>query len=124
LTSGQLVDSLIARIIKQRDLIQAMDDHCKSIIARVTSRDMSVTVEVDGLGAMTGLWLGESAYGKGVDALAKLIIDCAQAAAKEALDRQSYLLKEFTERFGALRQTPLTCHDGSTFQPGSRENNQ
>ena len=80
--TGGLADSLLARIGMQRDLIQAMDQHCKSISVRVTSRCGSVSAEVDGLGAMTGLWLGDSAYHKGSEALAKLILDTAQAAAK------------------------------------------
>jgi hypothetical protein len=121
---GGLADSVIARIVMQRDLIQAMDEHCKSISARVTSRDKSVSVEVDGLGAMTGLWLGEFAYRNGADALAKLIVDTAHAAAKVALDRQNYLIKEFAERLTTLQQAPLTRRDGSTFQPGSPGNEQ
>ena len=36
--TGGLADSVIARIVMQRDLMQAMDEHCKSISARVTSR--------------------------------------------------------------------------------------
>jgi DNA-binding protein YbaB len=113
--TGGLADSLIARIARQRDLIQAMDQHCKSMSVRVTSRCKSVSVEVDGLGAMTGLWLGESAYHKGANALAKLIIDTAHAAAKQVVDRQSYLIKEFTERLTTLQQAPLTRRDGTTF---------
>jgi DNA-binding protein YbaB len=114
-----LADSVIANIIKQRDLMTAMHEHCKSISARVTSRDKAVSVEVDGLGAMTGLWLGEHAYRNGADALAKLIVDTAGAAAKVVLARQNYLVKEFTERLSALQQAPLTRRDGSTFQPDS-----
>src|SRR5262249_23634636 len=30
-----LADSLIARVVKQRDLLQALDEHCQSISARV-----------------------------------------------------------------------------------------
>jgi DNA-binding protein YbaB len=104
----------------QRDLIQAMDQHCKSISVRVTSRCKSVSVEVDGLGAMTGLWLGDSAYHRGSQALAKLIVDTAQAAAKAAADRQAYLIKEFMERMSRLQQAPLIRRDGSTFQPARR----
>lgn len=118
--TGGLVDSLMARIAKQRDLIQTMDEHCKSIAVRVTSHCKSVSVEVDGLGAMTGLWLGESAYRAGADALAKLIVGTADAAARAALHRQSYLAREFTERLDALQQTPLVRRDGSTFQPRSQ----
>ena len=116
--TGGLTDSLIARIEKQRDLIQAMDEQCRSMSVRVTSRCKSVSVQVDGLGAMTGLWLGDSAYHQGADALAKLIVDTAAAAAQAAMDRQRYLIREFTERLAALQQAPLVRRDGTTFQPG------
>jgi DNA-binding protein YbaB len=112
-----LADSLLARIIKQRDLTAAMDDHCKTIAARVTSRDRNVSVEVDGYGAMTGLWIGPSAHTLGADALAKLIVATAQAAARVAAERQGFLSEEFGRRMEELRQAPLTRWDGSTFVP-------
>jgi hypothetical protein len=112
-----LAGSVIARIALQRDLVQAMDEHCRSISARVTSPDQTVSVQVDGLGSMTGLWLGESAYRNGADALARLIVSTAGVAAKVAMDRQSFLLREFNDRMSALQQAPLTRHDGSTFRP-------
>jgi hypothetical protein len=112
-----LADSVIARIIKQRDLMAAMDDHCQSISARVTSRDQNVSVEVDGLGAMTELRLGPNAHKLGPDALAKLIVDTARAAAKVAADRQNYLTEEFSRRMHKLRRTPLKRWDGTTFEP-------
>jgi len=115
--NGGLADSVIARIAMQRDLVQAMDEHCKSISARVTSRDQTVSVQVDGFGSMTGLWLGESAYRKGPVALAQLIVDTAAAAAKVALDRQNFLLKEFHDRLNGLQRAPLTRYDGSSFEP-------
>jgi DNA-binding protein YbaB len=120
--TGGLADSVIARIVKQRDLMSAMHEHCKSISARVTSRDKTVSVEVDGLGAMTGLWLAESAYRNGPDALAKLVVDTADAAAKVAMARQSFLVEEFTERLAALQQAPLARRNGSTFQPDELRN--
>ncbi|MEC4764898.1 YbaB/EbfC family nucleoid-associated protein [Mycobacterium sherrisii] len=116
--TGGLADSLLARIGRQRDLIQALDQHCKSIKVRVTSRCKTVSVEVDGQGAMTGLWLGDNAYHKGSEALARLIVDTAAAAATTAANRQNYLIKEFTERMTALQRAPLTRSDGTTFQPG------
>jgi hypothetical protein len=112
-----LADSLIARIVRQRDLVAAMDDHCKSIAARVTSRDQNVSVEVDGYGAMTGLWLGPSAHRLGADALAKLIVETAHAAARVAADRQGFLSEEFGRRMNELRQAPLTRWDGTSFEP-------
>jgi DNA-binding protein YbaB len=107
----------MARIAEQRDLIQAMDEHCKSVTVRVTSRCKSVSVQVDGLGAMTGLWLGDSAYHNGSEALAALIVETARAAAQAAMDRQRYLIREFTARMAALQQAPLIRRDGTTFQP-------
>jgi DNA-binding protein YbaB len=112
-----LADSLIDRLKKQRDLVQAMDEHCHSIAARVTSSDQNVSVEVDGLGAMTGLWLGPNAHKLGADALAKLIVETAKAAAKVASDRQKYLTEEFSTRMRELQQAPLTRWDGTTFEP-------
>jgi DNA-binding protein YbaB len=112
-----LADSVIARIIKQRDLVAAMDDHCQTISARVTSRDKNVSVEVDGFGAMTELRLGPNARKLGPDALAKLIVETAHAAAKVAADRQTYLTEEFSRRLRELRKAPLTRWDGDTFEP-------
>jgi DNA-binding protein YbaB len=110
-----LADSLIARVVKQRDLMQALDEHCRSISARVTSRDELVSVEVDGLGAMTGLWLRPQALKLKRDALAKLIVDTAQAAARVCVDRQNFLITEFNRRMRALDETPLTGWDGTTI---------
>lgn len=112
-----LADALITRIRKQRDLVQAMDEHCQSISARVTSRDENVSAEVDGLGQLTGLWLGPAAHKLGAEALAKLIVETAQAAAQVAAARQQYLSQEFEERLAELKQAPLTRWDGNTFEP-------
>jgi extradiol dioxygenase family protein len=111
-----LADSLIARIAKQRDLVAAMDDHCKTIKARITSRDQDVSVEVDGYGSMTGLWLGPNAHKLGADALSRLIVETAHAAAGVAADRQAFLSEEFNRRMTELRQAPLTRWDGSPFE--------
>ena len=112
-----LAESLIARVVKQRDLLQAMNEHLGAISVRVTSKDQSVSVEVDGFGGMTGLWLTDAAFRHGADGLSKLIIDTAQAAAKLAMERQSFLVKEFNQRMAALQQSPLTRWDGHTVVP-------
>jgi hypothetical protein len=110
-----LADSLIARTVEQRDLLQALDEHCRSMSAQVTSRDESVSVEVNGLGAMTGLWLQPQAFKLGRAALAKLIVDTAAAAARVCVDRQNFLITEFNRRMRTLDQTPLTCWDGTAI---------
>jgi DNA-binding protein YbaB len=109
-----LADGVVARIVRQRDLVQALDERLQSIVVRVTSRDRSVCVEVDGLGAMTGLWLGPNAYRDGADALAVLVVDTATAAADEAAARQRSLLDEFDQQMRDVGEQPLTGWGGET----------
>jgi hypothetical protein len=118
-----LADSLIARIVEQRDLLQALDEHSRSTSARVTSRDNSVSVEVDGVGAMTGLWLRPRALKLGADALAKLIVDTARVAAQVCVDRQNFLVTEFNRRMRALEDSPLARWDGTTITTAERSAN-
>jgi len=54
------------------------------------------------------------------DALARLIVETAAAAAQVAADRQGFLSEEFSSRMNKLRQAPLTRWDGSTFAPDPR----
>lgn len=112
-----LAQSLIARVIKQRDLMQSMSEQTRSISARVTSRDRAVSAEVDGLGSLTGLWLGPPASRLEPDELAKLIVDTAQAAARVALERYSLLVNEFTTRMAELQKAPLTRSNGEIIEP-------
>lgn len=113
-----LADSLVARLLKQRDLLQAMNEECRSISVTVASADQAVKVQVNGVGAMTGLWLSRRATQIPATELAKLIVNTAKAAAQHALERQRYLGERFDERFGDLTREPLTRWDGTTFVPG------
>ncbi|OBK17434.1 YbaB/EbfC family nucleoid-associated protein [Mycobacterium asiaticum] len=112
-----LAQSVIARAIKQRDLLQSMTEQSKTITARVTSRDRAVSAEVDGRGQLTGLWLGAVAVRLDPDVLAALIVETAQAAAQVAAERYNFLLKEFTVRMAELQQSPLVRSDGSIVEP-------
>src|ERR1700710_1755906 len=85
-----LAQSVIARASKQRDLLQSMIEQSKTITARVTSRDRAVSAEVDGLGQLTGLWLGPPASRLGADVLAALHVGTAHRAAKGAAARGSF----------------------------------
>jgi DNA-binding protein YbaB len=110
-----LADSLVARTIQQRNLLQAMDEHCQSLRARVTSRDGNVSVEVDGRCAMTGLWLAPSSYQLGAEALAQLVVDTARAAASVVVRRQNGLTEEFAARMRALQEVPLKDWNGEVL---------
>jgi DNA-binding protein YbaB len=110
-----LADALIARIVEQSDLLAAMNEHCQGLHA---SREELVSVEVDGLGAMTGLWLSPRALKLESDALARLIVDTARAAAEVCVERQNRLFAEFTRRMRTLEQKQLTGRDGTTMTTG------
>ena len=113
-----LAQSLLARAIKQRDLLQSLSEHTNAISVRVASRDKAVSAEVDATGALTGLWLEPQASKLGADKLAALIVETAQAAASLALARQNFLIEEFNSRMAELQTEPLTCWDGSQFVQG------
>jgi DNA-binding protein YbaB len=111
-----LADSLIERMAAQRDLLQEMDERCSAISGHAASPDESVSVEVDGLGAMTGLWLEHRALELEPDALAKLIVDTAAAAAEVAVNRQNAVVDELNDRIRDLQKRPLTLWDGTAIE--------
>jgi DNA-binding protein YbaB len=111
--TGGLADSVAARLALQRELLQELQDQCRSIAVRATSRDRAVTVQVDGTGAMTALTLRGATTRLSADALAELIVNTAQTAAAAALERRNQLTEQFNGRFSALQQQPLRKWDGS-----------
>lgn len=111
-----LAGSLIARMVAQRDLLQEITDRSSALFVYTSSPDELVSVEVDGLGSMTGLWLDPDALALEPDSLAKLIVDTAAASARDAHDRQDALLNELNDRMHALQETPLTRWDGTTVE--------
>ena len=110
-----LANSQIGRILRQCDLIQAMDQHFKTISVRVTSRHETVGLQVEELGSVTGLWRGSRDIAMALSY--SLIIDAAPAAANVAMDQEQHLLKEFRDRLIELHWQLLTRTDGSTYHP-------
>jgi YbaB/EbfC DNA-binding family protein len=94
------------RRVEQRDLTVALNEQIDSLSVEVSSSDRSVRVQVDGWGALTGLWLDERAYRSGADALAAQIVEIGQAAAKLVADRQAFLLNEFGSRARRIHEEP------------------
>jgi hypothetical protein len=86
------------RLAEQRALTAALNEQIDSLSVAVSNADRSVRAQVDGWGALTGLWLHERAYRDGADALAAQIVAVAQAAAQLVADRQAFLLNEFGKR--------------------------
>ena len=112
-----LADSVVARLAEQRDLLQDLHDHCRSISVRATSRDRAVTVVVDATGAMTALTLRPAISRLTGAALAELIVNTAQIAATAAFDRRSQLTEQFNGRFQAARTRSLEKWDESFISP-------
>ena len=112
-----LANSVLARIEKQRDLMEALNTQTTGIRVRVSSPDKVVTVEVDGVGAMTGLWLNAGISKHTDSSLAALIVETAQYAARASLQRRNELVSEFTARFDEEQSAGLERWDGTTVSP-------
>jgi DNA-binding protein YbaB len=101
-----MVQTVNERLDGHRALTGTLNEHIDSLSVTVSNADRSVRVQVDGWGALTGLWLHEHAYRDGADALAVQIVEAAQAAVKLVADRQAFLLNEFGERSRRIREGP------------------
>jgi DNA-binding protein YbaB len=108
-----LADAVVAGLMAQRDLMHALDERLRAISVRVASADDAVCVEVDGLGAMTGLWLAPNAYRHGAEALGQLVVDTARAAADEVQARQQGFLDEYDARAREVRSQTLSDWGGT-----------
>ena len=91
------------RLAEQHALTNALNEQIESLSVAVSNTDRTVRVQVDGWGALTGLWLHERAYRNGADALAAHIVEAAQAASKLVAERQAFLLVEFGKRSQRIR---------------------
>ncbi|MGC4936057.1 YbaB/EbfC family nucleoid-associated protein [Gordonia sp. DT30] len=112
-----LANSVLARIEKQRDLMESLQAQTTGIRVRVSSPDRVVTVEVDGVGAMTGLWLSAGITRHTDSSLSALIVETAQHAARASLHRRNHLIQEFTDQFAHCQSEQLERWDGTTVTP-------
>jgi hypothetical protein len=92
------------RLVERRDLAMALNEQIDSLSVTVSNADRSVSVQVDGWGAPTGLWLRDHAYRDGADALADQIVKIAHAAAELVADRQAFLLNEYGKRAQRIQE--------------------
>ncbi|GAC66210.1 YbaB/EbfC family nucleoid-associated protein [Gordonia soli] len=96
------MDELEARANAQLNGLAELDEKLKAISVRETSADDLVTVEVDGVGALTGLWLAPGANDLGTDGLGHQIVSTAALAAQRAFARRAHITEEFNESFAEL----------------------
>lgn len=112
-----LANSVLARVEQQRELMEALNADTTAIRVRVSSPDKSVSVEVDGVGALTGLWLTAGIQKYSGSALSALIVETAQHAARASLQRRNQLIQEFSARMEQAQDSGLEGWDGTVVHP-------
>lgn len=96
------MDDLEARARAQLDRMHEMNESLNAVSVRETSPDDLVTVEVDGVGALTGLWLADGANELGADRLGEQIVATAALAAQRAFAKRAAITEDFTTSFTEL----------------------
>ena len=99
------MDELEARANAQLNCLYDAQERLAAISVRETSADDLVTVEVDGVGALTALWLAPGANDLGGRRLGEVIVTTAALAAQRALARHAAITEDFTESFPDLMES-------------------
>jgi DNA-binding protein YbaB len=99
------MDELEARANAQLNGLHELNEQFSAISVRESSPDDFVTVEVDGVGALTGLWLAPEAADLGADGLGQQIVATAALAAQRAFARRAAVIEEFNESFAELLES-------------------
>ncbi|MEV6771471.1 YbaB/EbfC family DNA-binding protein [Nocardia sp. NPDC051030] len=82
------MDALVNGVAEQLEALEATLYGLGKVRGRFTSDDRSVSAEVDGNGALTGLWLAESVTSRPPAEVSQLILwACGQAAALASAQR-------------------------------------
>lgn len=87
------------------DRMQTATEALTDIVVRETSDDDEVTVEVNGRGEMTGLWLADAAMSLTGERLGQLIVATANSAAAQAFSQVGQVLTSWQEPEGAAPET-------------------
>lgn len=96
--SGEM-DALVTGVTNQLEALEAALYELKHIRGRFRSDDGSVTAEVDGEGALTGLWLAESVTSRQPAEVSQLILWACGRAAAEAGSQRSRIVARLNESF-------------------------
>ncbi|MFI6870009.1 YbaB/EbfC family nucleoid-associated protein [Nocardia sp. NPDC050406] len=96
--SGEM-DGLVRGVTDQLEALEAALYELKRIRGRFRSEDGSVTAEVDGEGALTGLWLAESVTARQPAEVSQLILWACARAAEEAGSQRSRIVARLNESF-------------------------
>lgn len=86
------MEALVSGVGKQLEALESALAGLREVRGRFSSEDRSVTAEVDGDGALTGLWLAESVAARPPAEVAQLILWACQQAAAAATSQRAAVL--------------------------------
>ncbi|MGW0039062.1 YbaB/EbfC family DNA-binding protein [Gordonia sp. NPDC003376] len=96
------MDELEARAAAQLGRLREFGEQLARIRVRETSADDTVTIEVDGNGALLGLWLADGMDRLGGTRLGETVVTTAALAAQRAFAARAALTEDFTDSFTEL----------------------
>lgn len=95
------MDALVADATAKLEHLETALEALQQLRERYTTRDGAITAEVDGHGALTGLWLDESVATLAAKEVGPAITQACQEAAARAGVRRAAVLTELNRAFTA-----------------------
>ncbi|MEV6071673.1 YbaB/EbfC family nucleoid-associated protein [Nocardia sp. NPDC052001] len=86
------MDALVNGVTNQLEALESALAGLRGVRAEFTSEDRSVTAEVDGDGALTGLWLAESVTSRPPAEVSRLVLWASRRAAALATEQRAEIL--------------------------------
>ena len=96
------MDAIVGRATEQVNLLEEALAGLQSITARAASESDQVTAEVDGNGALTGLWMDDSISSLDARTLAAMITSTTQEAARLATEQRTRVMTALQDGFGKV----------------------
>lgn len=93
------MDALVNQATEKLEHLEEALDSLQKVRARFSADDGSVTAEVDGNGALVGLWLDESITEKTAKDVGELITSASQQAALLASEKRAAVLDRLNAAF-------------------------
>lgn len=93
------MDALVNQATEKLEHLEEALDSLQKIRARYSTDDGSVTADVDGNGALVGLWLDESITEKAAKDVGELITAASQQAAQLAAQKRAEVLDRLNAAF-------------------------
>lgn len=93
------MDALVNQATEKLEHLEEALDSMQKVRARYSTKDGSVTAEVDGNGALVSLWLDESITEKPAKDVGELITAASQQAAQLAAEKRAEVLDRLNAAF-------------------------